>query len=138
MAVPVEILNKPGTLTDLEMDLIKIHPQAGFDILKRIEFRWPVARIVLQHHERIDGSGYPAGLWGEDILIEARIIGVADVVESVSYHRPYREAYGIDRAMEEIYQKKGVLYDPDVVDVCLKLFGRKEFPFDIEWSGSTQ
>lgn len=119
--VPFELLNKPGDLKDIELALIKSHPQAGYDILENIEFPWPVARIVQQHHERVDGSGYPAGLQGEKILMEARIIGVADVVEAMSSHRPYRPSKGIEAALEEINKGRGSLYDPQVVDACLDL-----------------
>ena len=120
--VPFEVLNKPGNLKDIEFALIKSHPQAGHDILETIEFPWPVARIVQQHHERLDGSGYPTGLHGEEILLEARIIGIADVVEAMSSHRPYRPGKGIGAALEEITKGRGSLYDPEVVDVCLDLF----------------
>jgi len=129
ISVPAEILNKPIKLTEIEFNLIKDHSQVGYDILKTIEFPWPIEKIILQHHERLDGSGYPWGLKGEDIIIEARIIGVADVVEAMSSHRPYRPALGIDAALEEITQKKGILYDPEVVNICLKLFKEKEFKF---------
>ena len=124
-----EILSKPGRLTKLEFEMIKTHPQTGYEILKEIEFPWPVAQIVLQHHERMNGSGYPQGLSGKDILIEARILGVADVVEAMASYRPYRPALGIDKALEEILNNKGVLYDPDVVDACLKVFTEKGFKF---------
>jgi putative nucleotidyltransferase with HDIG domain len=124
--VPFEILNKPGHLEDIEFALIKKHSQAGHDILKGIEFPWPVARIVQQHHEHLDGSGYPAGLKGDAILPEARIIAVADVVESMSSHRPYRPGRGIDAALQEIIKARGNLYDPKAVDACLALF-RKGF-----------
>ena len=129
MYVPGEILSKSGGLAGVEFDLIKTHPEAGYSILKTIEFPWPVAQIVLQHHERMDGSGYPAGLSGDDILLEARILGVADVVEAMASHRPYRPALGINKALEEISQKSGSLYDPEVVDACLKLFAEKKFKF---------
>ena len=122
--VPFELLNKPGQLENIEMALIKKHPQAGFDILKGIEFPWPIARIVLQHHEHLDGSGYPAGLKGDDILLEARILNVADVVEAMSSHRPYRPGKGIDAALQEVHKARGRLYDPKVVDACLALFRR--------------
>ena len=128
--VPAEILSKPGVLNEIEYPLIKAHPQTGHDILKTIEFPWPVAQIVLQHHERMDGSGYPAGLSGEEIIPEARILGVADVVEAMASHRPYRPARGLDKALEEISQNRGVLYDPEVVDACLKLFTEKGFTFE--------
>jgi HD-GYP domain-containing protein (c-di-GMP phosphodiesterase class II) len=129
ISLPAEILNKPTKLTEIEFNLIKDHSQTGYDILKSIEFSWPIAQIILQHHERLDGSGYPQGLKGEDILLEAKIIGVVDVVEAMSSHRPYRPALGIDAALEEITQKKGILYDPEVVDACTKLFKEKEFKF---------
>ncbi len=129
IGVPVEILNKPLRLGDIEFALIKIHPVVGYNILKQIKFPWPVAKIVLQHHERMDGSGYPHGLSGEDILLEARILGVADVVEAMCSHRPYRPALGIDKALEEISQNRGVLYDPQVVDACVKLFTERGFKF---------
>ncbi|MFQ5841976.1 MAG: HD domain-containing phosphohydrolase, partial [Thermodesulfobacteriota bacterium] len=114
--VPVEILNKPGRLTEMEMGLIKAHSQVGPEILKEIDFPWPVAQIVRQHHERMDGSGYPQGITGEDILLEARILAVADVVEAMASHRPYRPAHGMKKALEEIAQNKSILYDPVVVD----------------------
>ena len=129
ISLPAEILNKPTKLSETEYSLIKDHSQVGYDILKSIDFPWPIAQIVLQHHERLDGSGYPNKLKGDKILLEAKIIGVADVVEAMSSHRPYRPALGIDKALEEISQNKGILYDPEVVDVCLKLFKRKEFKF---------
>ena len=122
ISVPAEILSKPGRITETEFSLIKIHPQSGHDILKSIEFSWPIAQIALQHHERIDGSGYPQGLSGEDILIEARILAVADVVESMASHRPYRPSLGIEPALEEISRNKGTSFDSDVVDACLTLF----------------
>ncbi|GAI55853.1 unnamed protein product, partial [marine sediment metagenome] len=130
IGVPAEILNKPTRLIDLEFNLIKTHPLVGYNILKQIEFPWPVAEIVLQHHERMNGSGYPHGLSGEEILPEARILGIADVVEAMASHRPYRPALGIDKALEEISQNKGVLYDPQVVDACVKLFRKKRFQFE--------
>ena len=128
--IPSEILSKPGKLTEEEFNLIKSHPKIGYDILKLIDFPWPVAEIVLQHHENINGSGYPRGLKGDEILLEAKIIGVADVVEAMSSHRPYRPALGINKALGEITQNKGILYDPEVVDVCLKLFKEKGFKFE--------
>ena len=123
--VPAEILSKPTKLSDAEMEMVKSHPQVGYDILKGIEFPWPVAEIVLQHHERMLGDGYPAGLRGEDILIEARILAVADVVEAMSSHRPYRPALGIKKALEEISTYRGYYYDPVVVDACVELFSKK-------------
>jgi len=114
ISLPAEILSKPSKLNEMEFSLIKNHPKTGYDILKTIDFPWPVARIVLQHHERLDGSGYPQGLKGDKILMEAKIIGTADVVEAMSSHRPYRPALGIDKALEEISQNRGILYDPEV------------------------
>jgi len=130
IGLPTEILSKPTPLTDIEFRLIKEHSQIGHDILNSIDFSYPVARIVLQHHERLNGSGYPNNLKGDEIVLEARILGVADVVEAMSSHRPYRPALGIDKALEEISQNKGILYDPEVVDVCLKLFKEKRFKFE--------
>jgi putative nucleotidyltransferase with HDIG domain len=130
ICIPVETLNRPSKLSEIEYSLIRDHPQAGYDILKSIDFFYPVVKIILQHHERLNGSGYPQGLKSEDILLEAKIIGVADVVEAMSSHRPYRPALGIDKALEEISQNKGILYDPEVVDTCLKLFKEKGFKFE--------
>ncbi len=127
ISIPSEILSKPTKLTDLEFNLIKTHAQSGYDILKDIEFPWPVADVVLQHHERMDGSGYPQGLKGNDILLEARILAIADVVEAIAFHRPYRPALGIDLALKEISGNKGILYDADAVDACLKLFREKGY-----------
>jgi len=132
IAVPAEILSKPTKLTDLEFGLIKTHSQSGYDILKDIEFPWPVADVVLQHHERMDGSGYPHGLKGENISLEARILAVADVVEAITSHRPYRAALGIDVALEDISRNRGILYDADVVDACLKLFREKGYTLVIK------
>jgi len=128
--VPAEILSKPGTLTDTEFNLIKAHPQLGFDLLKEIDFPWPVAEMVLQHHERIDGSGYPQGLRGKDILLESRIMGVADVVEAMASHRPYRAAHGTGMALEEISKHRGERYDEEVVDACLRVFYERGFEFE--------
>lgn len=119
--VPSEILAKSGTLSPLEMEIMRQHSEVGYQILKDVDFPWPVARMVREHHERLDGSGYPGGLTGENILIEARIMGVADVVEAMTAHRPYRAALGMDQALAEIRSRRGELYDPDVVDVCLLL-----------------
>jgi putative two-component system response regulator len=130
MNIPAEILSKPGELNNLQYGLIRMHPQTGHDILTEIEFPWPVAQIVLQHHERLDGSGYPQGLVGEEIMLEARILAVADVVEAMASYRPYRPPCGLDKALEEISQNRGVLYDSEAVDVCLKLFAEKEFKFE--------
>jgi putative nucleotidyltransferase with HDIG domain len=129
ISIPSEILNKPTKLREIEFGLIKNHSQVGHDVLKSIDFPWPVARIVLQHHERLNGTGYPNKLKGDKILLESRIIGVTDVVEAMSSHRPYRPALGIDAALEEISQNRDILYDPEVVDTCLKLFKEKEFKF---------
>ncbi len=129
ISVPSEILSKPGNLTEIEFSLVKAHPKVGFEILKDIEFPWPVAQITLQHHERMDGSGYPSGLLGEEILLEARILGVADVIEAMSSHRPYRPVVGMGEALQEISKNKGVLYDPNIADVVLKLFYEKGFKF---------
>ena len=128
--VPAEILSKPGRINEIEYSIIRFHPQICHDILKTIELPWPVATIVLQHHERLDGSGYPQGLKGDEIMLEARILAVADVVEAMASHRPYRPALGIERAIEEITKKRGILYDPDVVDVCVKLVSSKRFRFE--------
>jgi PAS domain S-box-containing protein len=128
--VPAEILSKPGRITEIEFGLIRYHPQICHDILKTIELPWPVAKIVLQHHERLDGSGYPQGLKGDEIIMEARILAVADVVEAMASHRPYRPALGIELAFKEITTKKGILYDPEVVDACVRLFSEKRFKFD--------
>jgi len=127
--VPAEILSKPGQITAIEYGIIKTHPQVGFDILKTIKFPWPVAQIVLQHHERLDGSGYPLGLTSDQIVKEARILTVADIVEAMSSHRPYRPAQGIDKALAEVVQNKGRLYDTDAVDACVKLFQENRFHF---------
>ncbi len=130
ISVPAEILVRPGRLTDIEFSIIKTHSQVGYDILKDIDFPWPVAEIVLQHHERMDGSGYPQGLSGEKIILGARLMAVADVVEAMSSHRPYRPAFPVEKALEEISQNRGILYDAEVVDTCLKLFKEKRFRFD--------
>jgi PAS domain S-box-containing protein/putative nucleotidyltransferase with HDIG domain len=129
MAVPAEILSKPGILDDEEFALIKKHPRVGYDILKGIEFPWPIAEIVLQHHERMNGSGYPRGLSGEEILIEARILCVSDVVEAMVSHRPYRPALSLSKVLEKFNQEKGELYDPEVVRACLKLLEEKNYRF---------
>jgi PAS domain S-box-containing protein len=127
ISIPSEILTKPTQLTNLKFNLIKTHPVSGYNILKDIELPWPIARIVLEHHERIDGSGYPNGLKGEQILLESRIIAIADVVEAISSHRPYRAAHGIDAGLDEITKNRGILYDPDLVDACLRLFREKNY-----------
>jgi len=129
ISVPAEILSKPTKLTEIEFSLIKTHSQAGYDILKDIEFPWPIARIILEHHERMDGSGYPNGRKGDDILIDSRIVAVADVVEAIASHRPYRPALGLHQALEAISMESGVLYDASVVETCLTLFREKDFNF---------
>jgi len=126
LAVPTDILSKPSKLSDFEFGTIKTHPQAAYDILKDIDFEWPIAQIILQRHERLDGSGYPNGLTGDDILLEARILAVADVVEAIASHRPYRPALGIEKAKDEITQEKGILYDPRVVDACLDVLSKRK------------
>jgi len=128
--VPTEILVKPGRLTGNEFEMIKTHSQVGYDLLKSVPFPWPIAETILQHHERMDGSGYPGGIKGKEIQMEARIIGVADVVEAMASHRPYRAALGIEEALNEIENNRTALYDPDVVDACLKLFREKRFKFE--------
>ena len=125
ISIPAEILSKPTRLTEAEISMIRIHPRSGYEILKKVEFPWPIAQIVLQHHERIDGSGYPQGLRGPDILLEAKILGVADVMDAMCSHRPYRAGIGIEKALAEISQNRGILYDPEVVDACLKYFQEK-------------
>lgn len=129
ITVPAEILSKPGKLSALEYELIKSHVQAGYDILKQIEFPWPIADIILQHHERMDGSGYPQGLQGEQILLPARILAVADVFETIASHRPYRPSLGIQRAVDEIKNNSGILYDRQVSAVCLELVEQGRFEF---------
>ena len=130
IAIPAEILSKPTKLHDIEFRLIKTHAQKGYDILKDIEFPWPVSRIVLEHHERMDGSGYPQGLTGDKLHLGSRILSVADVVESMASYRPYRPGLGSDAALDEIAHGRGTLYDPEVVDVCLRLFNEKGFTLE--------
>lgn len=122
MSVPSEILTKPGRLSELEMEMVKTHSQNAYDVLKTIKFPYPIEKIILQHHERIDGSGYPQGLKGEEIILEARILTVADVIEAMSSHRPYRAALGIEAAIEEITINRGSLYDARTVDICLEIY----------------
>jgi putative nucleotidyltransferase with HDIG domain len=128
--VPSEILNRPGRLTHAEFEIIKTHSQVGYDIVKDIDFPWPVAQMILQHHEKLDGSGYPNGLKGDEILLEARIIVVADIVEAMSSHRPYRPALGMEAAIEEISKQRGKTLDADVVDACVRLVNENGFRFD--------
>lgn len=130
ISIPAEILSKPGKLTDIEFSLMKTHSQTGYDILKTIEFPWPVADIIYQHHEKLDGSGYPLGLKSDNILLEAKILCVADVVEAISSHRPYRPALGIGIAVEEITRNRGITYDQNVVDACIEIITRKGFNMD--------
>lgn len=132
LSVPVEILSKPTKLTHVEFSLIKEHPHSGFEMLKDIESAWPLAEIVYQHHERMNGAGYPKKLKGDEILIEARILAVADVVEAISSHRPYRPAFDIKEALNEIKINKGILYDASVVDACLRLFQEKGYRLPAE------
>jgi PAS domain S-box-containing protein len=127
VVLPAEILSRPGPLSENEWNLIKSHPQIGYDLLKDICFPWPIAEIIYQHHERLDGSGYPRGLKGEEIILEAKILAVADVVEAMSSHRPYRPAHSLEKALEEIEKNKGLLYDKRVVEACLYLFKEKNF-----------
>ncbi|PKN51593.1 MAG: PAS domain S-box protein [Deltaproteobacteria bacterium HGW-Deltaproteobacteria-13] len=127
LSVPAEMLSKPSKLTKIEFSLIKTHAQSGYDILKDIEFPWPISRMVIEHHERIDGSGYPNGLIGANLLLESRILAVADVVEAMASHRPYRAALGIEPALEEIQKNKGILYDAAVADACVRLFRHKGY-----------
>jgi putative two-component system response regulator len=128
--VPAEILSKPGKLTDIEYQMVQQHAEAGYNLLKGVEFPWPVAQTVLQHHERLNGSGYPRGLGGEAVLAEAKVLAVADVVDSMMARRPYREKLGIDAALHEIEAGKGQLYDPATVDACILLFRQKAFRFE--------
>ncbi len=128
-SVPADILSKPGKLTDHEFGIIKTHPEVGYEILRGIKFPWPIAKAILQHHERLDGSGYPQGLKGSDIIIEARIIAVADVVEAISSHRPYRPALGMNVAIHEINRGRGIIYDAEAVDTCVKLLTQKNYKF---------
>jgi PAS domain S-box-containing protein len=130
IAVPAEILSRPGKISETEFNIIKVHSQVGYDITKDIEFPWPVAQGIPQHHERLDGSGYPHGLKGDEIILEGKILAVADVVEAMSSHRPYRPTLGIDKALEEITRNKGIRYDSEVVDVCVRLFTGTGFQFD--------
>jgi putative two-component system response regulator len=129
--VPAEILSKPTKLSDLELDMIKVHASVGYSILKDIDFPWPVARIVLEHHERMNGSGYPSRLTGENLLLESRILAVADVVEAIASYRPYRPPFGIEVALDEIEKNKRTLYDSEVVGACLRLFREKGYSLNL-------
>jgi len=127
--IPAEILSKPTKLTRIEFELIKTHPEAGYEILKGVDFPWPIAQIMLQHHERLDGSGYPHGLKEDEILLEAKILMVADVVEAMASHRPYRPALGTEAALQEISANAGKYYDADAARACIALFRGKAFTF---------
>jgi putative nucleotidyltransferase with HDIG domain len=127
LSVPSEILSKPTKLTKIEFSMIKEHAQSGYEILKNVESPWQLAQVAYQHHERMDGSGYPRNLKGDEIIMEARILAVADVVEAMASHRPYRQALGIEAALEEIEKNKGILYDDVVADACLRLFREKDY-----------
>jgi putative nucleotidyltransferase with HDIG domain len=127
LSIPAEILSKPTKLKEIEFSLIKQHSRSGYEMLKNVESPWPLAEIVYQHHERINGSGYPRNLKGDEILMESRILAVADVVEAMASHRPYRPTLGIEAALEEIEKNKGILYDNTVADTCLKLFREKGY-----------
>ncbi|MGD8267050.1 MAG: HD-GYP domain-containing protein, partial [Desulfobacterales bacterium] len=130
ISVPAEILSKPSRLTANEFNLIKEHPQVGYDIVKDIEFPWDVSTMIHQHHEKLNGSGYPLGVSGNDILPESRVLTVADVVEAMASHRPYRPGLGVDVALEEIDKNKGQLYDPEMAQACIALFSSRRFSFD--------
>lgn len=130
IVVPAEILSKPSRLNEFEYSIVKTHPDVGYEILKELEFPWPVAQVILQHHERLNGTGYPKGLTGESIIREARIMAVADVIEAMCSHRPYRPALGIQKALAELSQNKGILYDPAVVEACIEVFNKHNFKFD--------
>lgn len=131
--LPASILTRPGRLSEIEYDMVKTHSKLGYDMISRVEFPWPVADIILQHHERINGSGYPKRLKGRDIMLEAKILAVADVVEAMASHRPYRPALGINKALEEIDKGKGKLYDRHVVDACNSVVKNKKFKFEIDF-----
>lgn len=131
--LPESILTRPGKLSEIEYDMIKTHSQLGHDMVSKVEFPWPIADFVLQHHERINGSGYPNGLKGKEIYLEAKILGVADVVEAMSSHRPYRPALGTNKALEEINKNKGKLYEPDVVDACNRVIKKRKFKFEADF-----
>jgi HD-GYP domain-containing protein (c-di-GMP phosphodiesterase class II) len=131
LSIPAEILSKPNKLTNLEFSLIKEHSQKGYEMLKDVESPWPLAQIVYQHHERMDGSGYPRNLKGDEIIMESRIMAVADVVEAMASHRPYRPGLGIKTALDEIEKNSGIFYDKSVVDTCLRLFQEKGYQLEV-------
>ncbi len=128
--LPTEIVSKPSNLVEVELNLVKNHPRTGYEILSKVDFPWPIADIVFQHQEKIDGSGYPRGLKGAEILIEAKILGVANVIEAMTSNRSYRQAFSIDEALTEISKYKNILFDSEVVDACVKLFREKGFTFE--------
>ena len=128
--LPAEIVSKPSKLVEVEFNLVKNHPRTGYEILEKVDFPWPIAEIVFQHQEKIDGSGYPRGLKGDEILIEAKILGVANAVEAMSSYKSYRPALSIDESLTEISKYENILFDPEVVDACLKLFKEKGFKFE--------
>ncbi len=132
--VPGEILNRPGKITRNEFEIIKPHSQLGYEIIRGLDFPWPIGEMILQHHERLDGMGYPKGLKGDEIITEAKIIAVADVVEAISSHRPYRVALGINAAISEIKSRRGTSFDPEIVDICVDLFKKKEFHWENDHS----
>ena len=136
ISIPAEILSRPGKLEPEMFGIIKTHPRSGYDIIRGIDFPWPLADVVLQHHERMDGSGYPDGLKGDEILLDARILAVADIVEAMASHRPYRAGLGFERALEEVENGKGTLYDTQVVDACQKVF--RDVENMEEWVRSTE
>ena len=131
MGIPISILNKPGQLTQLEFELVKTHSTVGYEILKNVHFPWPIAEIILQHHERLDGSGYPRGLKGDEILLEARILAVADVVEAVTSHRPYRPAFEVEVAFEKLRKGRGILFSEEIVEACIKVFNDNHSIYDV-------
>ena len=133
--IPFEILNKPGKLNSIEFNIVKEHPGVAHDILVNMEFYWPINQIIYQHHERLDGSGYPAWLKGEAILPEAKVLAVADVIEAMSFDRPYRPALGTAMALNEITMRKSILYDAEAVDACVKLFNERGFKFEEQIQG---
>ncbi len=132
--IPAEILSKPSKLTDIEYSLVKFHAQASYDVLQHVAFPWPIAEVAFQHHERLDGTGYPRGLKGEEIIMEARILAVADTVEAMSSHRPYRAGLGIEKALAEIERGQDIIYDGTVVDACLKLFRQNGYNIPLSYS----
>ncbi len=129
ISIPSKILAKPGALTEVEFEFMKTHPKAGYDILKTIDFPWPLAEIALQHHERLDGSGYPYGLKSDEIIYEAKILAVADVVDAMMSHRPFRPGLSLDETLEFIQEQRGIGFDPQAVDACVYVFREKGFSF---------